>query len=174
MRLCECGSSPKISRTWIVLQDPRYMGRGSHIFRELVLALNRTTLHRGRHACVVLHTEEYFHAKKTWWSIIFENLQVLGGRLIIIMTRVVIWKIWLITRDVWVVDGGWCYYLSFLFGCENWVFWWLWKDFFSCSVLSFWWIRLWGLDDGGFGFGLRWVVVDGLWFARSWNYLLLF
>ncbi len=34
------------------------------------------------------------------------------------------------------------------------------RFFFVCGFLSFWWTRICGLGDGGFG--LRWVVVDGL------------
>ena len=65
LKLCECGSSSEILEMWVILRDPRYMGHGSRIFWDLVLALNRTTLHRGCHACVILHIEEDSNAKKT-------------------------------------------------------------------------------------------------------------
>ena len=53
-----------------------------------------------------------------------------------------------------ICDGGWCYCLDF------------------CGFLSFRWTEICGLGDGGFG--LRWVVVDGLWFAGRRNCLLIF
>jgi hypothetical protein len=59
------GLSSEILRMWVIFRNPRYVGRGSRIFQDLVLALNRITLHRDRHACVVLYTEKDSHAKKT-------------------------------------------------------------------------------------------------------------